>query len=141
MRYVKFHIFTMLTVSFFLAFSVQAANADNIGALVDKAGKQRMLSQKIAKAYMFMGMEIRAEKAGRQLTRSILEFNQSHNELKKLVADQEVQNMLGFLEFGKEEYTSLVKAPFSKDNAALVLDFSETMLEGSQHIVERFKWH
>ncbi|MCP4128519.1 MAG: hypothetical protein GY753_15865 [Gammaproteobacteria bacterium] len=139
MRHVKFHIFTMLTVCFLLTFSVQAANADNIGAIVDKAGKQRMLSQKIAKAYIFLGMGIREEKARRQLMRSITEFNRSHNELKKLVTDKEAQNMLNFLEFGKEEYTSLVKAPFGKENAALVVDFSETMLEGSQHIVERLK--
>ena len=112
------------------------SDKDNL-ALIDKAGKQRMLSQKIAKAYFFYTQGIRPDKTGKQLSESIREFNQNYELLKRKVKDTNIQNMLMFVEMSKDELLPLSKAPYNKDNGSIMLDYSETLLEASQDIVSR----
>ncbi len=113
-----------------------ASETDNL-ALIDKAGKQRMLSQKIAKAYFFYTQGIRPDKSSKQLSESIKEFNQNYNLLKRSIKDSNIQNMLLFVEMSKDELLPLSKATYNKDNGSIMLDYSETLLEASQDIVSR----
>ncbi len=115
------------------------ASSNNLAQLIDIAGKQRMLSQKIAKAYFFYGQGIRPDKTRKQLFDSIKEFNANFDLLKKKVKIQGVQDMLVYIDMAKTELAQLANAPYSKENAALVMDYSETMLEGSQDIVVRLE--
>ncbi len=111
----------------------------SLARLIDIAGKQRMLSQKIAKAYFFYGQGIRADKTRKQLFDSINEFDRNFKIIRKSVDNQGVQDMLVYIEMAKDELATLAKQPYSKENASLVLDYSETMLEGSQDIVSRLE--
>ncbi len=117
----------------------QAAGSPSLAKLVDIAGKQRMLSQKIAKAYFFYGQGIRPDKTRKQLLDSINEFDRNFEVIRKYVDNQGVQDMLVYIEMAKDELALLAKKPYSKENASLVLDYSETMLEGSQDIVSRLE--
>jgi hypothetical protein len=111
----------------------------NLAKLVDIAGKQRMLSQKIAKAYFFYGQGIRPDKTRKQLLDSINEFDRNYEVIRKAVDNQGVQDMLVYIKMAKDELATLAKQPYNKENASLVLDYSETMLEGSQDIVSRLE--
>jgi len=115
------------------------ATKPSLAQLIDIAGKQRMLSQKIAKAYFFYGQGIRPDKTRKQLFDSIREFNDNFEIIRKSVDNQGVQDMLVYIEMAKDELATLAKQPYSKENASLVLDYSETMLEGSQDIVSRLE--
>ncbi|WP_457667295.1 type IV pili methyl-accepting chemotaxis transducer N-terminal domain-containing protein [Thiolapillus sp.] len=118
--------------------SVDSGN-DNLANLIDIAGKQRMLSQKIAKAYFFYGKGIRRDKTHKQLLDSIREFDQNFEIIRKSTNNPAIQDMLVFIEMAKDELAQLAKQPYNKENASLVLDYSETMLEGSQDIVSRLE--
>ncbi|WP_457673178.1 type IV pili methyl-accepting chemotaxis transducer N-terminal domain-containing protein [Thiolapillus sp.] len=111
----------------------------SLAQLIDIAGKQRMLSQKIAKAYFFYGQGIRRDKTRQQLFDSIKEFDHNFEIIRKSVDNPGVQDMLVYIGMAKDELASLAKQPYSKENASLVLDYSETMLEGSQDIVSRLE--
>ena len=111
----------------------------NLANLIDIAGKQRMLSQKIAKAYFFYGKGIRPDKTRKQLLDSIREFDRNFEVIRKSTDNPGVQDMLVFIEMAKDELAQLAKQPYNKENASLVLDYSETMLEGSQDIVSRLE--
>ncbi len=135
---------TLLLLSVLLFLLVQGSAfarpaQGELATLVDIAGQQRMLSQKIAKAYFFHGLGVRPDKTRRQLTESLEAFNRNFERLKRSVKDDRVQEMLAFLELAKEELSALVMKPYSRENAALVLDYSETLLEGSQDIVKRLE--
>lgn len=123
----------MMTPSTLLADQVDYAEA------VNKAGKQRMLSQRIAKAYLFHGQNVRTDKAKQQLSNSILEFLNNHQYLKTKIKFKGVQDMLSFVEYSIDEYHDLVTQPYSKKNATKVLDLSETLLEASQDIVVKIE--
>lgn len=107
--------------------------------LINIAGMQRMLSQKIAKAYFFHGQDVRPDKTRKQLIDSIALFNKNFNILSANINDEKINDMLVFVEMSKDELLPLAKEPFNKDNGALMLDYSETLLEGSHDIVKRIE--
>jgi len=111
----------------------------NVSKLIDIAGKQRMLSQRIAKDYLYVGKKIATGKANKQLKATFSEFLKIHNKLKSLVSDAEIKNMLDFVALSSDDLKSTSSQEFTLDNAQLVLDLSESMLEGNQYIVDALK--
>jgi len=126
---------------------VEAAASPQVNELVKKdairlinvAGKQRMLSQRIAKDYLYIGKNIAADKARRQLEASLKEFRANYEKLNEMINDPEIKNLLEFVNMSLQELEGIVKQPYSMDNAQLVLDLAESMLEGSQYVVDSLK--
>ncbi len=111
-----------------------AAKGDTI-KLIDIAGRQRMLSQRMAKDYLYVGNKVAVSKARKQLEVSQREFIEAHKLLSNSINNEEVKNLLSFVEMSSEDFQTMSKEEFSKDNAQLILDLSESMLEGSQYVV------
>jgi len=107
--------------------------------LIDIAGKQRMLSQRIAKDYLYAGKKIAPAKANKQLKKSLDELLSAHQVLVKSINDPDITNLLAFVEMSTEDFEATAKEPFTIDNAQLVIDLSESMLEGSQYVVDSLK--
>jgi len=107
--------------------------------LIDMAGKQRMLSQRIAKDYLYEGKRVAPSKAHRQLKASMKELLDTHKALVKSINDPDISNLLAFVEMSSEDFEATAKEKFSIDNAQLVIDLSESMLEGSQYVVDSLK--
>ncbi len=107
--------------------------------LINIAGKQRMLSQRIAKDYLYAGRKVATSKANKQLKQSILELTASHKKLVAAINDEDIKNLLAFVEMGTEDFELTANEPFSLDNAQLIIDLSESMLEGSQYVVDSLK--
>ena len=107
--------------------------------LIDIAGKQRMLSQRIAKDYLYIGKKVAVDKARKELRASIAEFKANQAKLEEMINDPEIKNLLAFVNMSLNELEGIVQKPFSLDNAQLVLDLSESMLEGSQYVVDSLK--
>ncbi|MCG8025462.1 MAG: type IV pili methyl-accepting chemotaxis transducer N-terminal domain-containing protein [Candidatus Thiodiazotropha endolucinida] len=66
MKNTRYLLTFCLTAFLCLSFSANAADIE-LAEAVNKAGKQRMLSQRIAKAYFFLGGNVRRDKAKQQL--------------------------------------------------------------------------
>jgi hypothetical protein len=111
----------------------------NIAELLNIAGKQRMLSQRIAKDYIYIAKKVAVDKATRQIKRSLSSFKKSQEYLKKAINDPEIQNLIAFVNMSEKELEIITQKPYNLDNAQLVLDLSESMLEGSQYIVDSLK--
>jgi len=107
--------------------------------LIDIAGKQRMLSQRIAKDYLYAGKNVAKAKASKELKISLEELNTAHKLLVESINDPEIQNLLSFVQMSGEDFESTAKKAFNLDNAQLVIDLSESMLEGSQYVVDSLK--
>jgi hypothetical protein len=107
--------------------------------LIDIAGKQRMLSQRIAKDYLYAGKKIAPAKANKQLKESLDELVKAHQTLVRSINDPDIKNLLAFVEMSTEDFKTTANEPFNIDNAQLVIDLSESMLEGSQYVVDSLK--
>lgn len=114
-----------------------AVSSDN--KLINIAGKQRMLSQRIAKNYFYIGKKINVSKAKKQLKESLDLFGKNLSLLKRSLDDEEIQNMIMFIEMSSEDFDSIATTKYSLDNGAIALDLSESMLEGSQFVVSAIK--
>jgi hypothetical protein len=117
------------------------ATIDNIAELLNIAGKQRMLSQRIAKDYLYISKKVAVDKASKQFNQSLNAFRKSQKYLAETINDDEIKNLITFVDMSEKELEETAKKPFSLDNAQLVLDLSESMLEGSQYIVDSLKTH
>jgi nitrate/nitrite-specific signal transduction histidine kinase len=115
------------------------AKAHTQSELLNIAGKQRMLSQRIAKDYFYIGLGINVSKAKRQLSSSLESFNKAQKVLNKAITDDEIKNMLMFVDMSSEDFAAITSEKYTLDNGALVLDLSESMLEGSQYVVDALK--
>lgn len=107
--------------------------------LIDIAGKQRMLSQRIAKDYLYEGNKIAPAKANKQLKKSLDELLVAHKILVESINNPEIKNLLDFVEMSTEDFSATANEEFNLDNAQLVIDLSESMLEGSQYVVDSLK--
>ena len=74
-----------------------SAKADTI-KLIDIAGRQRMLSQRMAKDYMYVGNKVAVSKASKQLKTSQQEFLEAHNKLVNSINNEEIKNLLEFVQ-------------------------------------------
>ncbi len=116
-----------------------AQKQSNALELINLAGQQRMLSQRISKDYLYKGGEIAVSKADRQLTRTLKESLQAHSKLKESITDPKIINLLGFVEMNNQDIVLKTKESFNIDNAQYVLDLSESMLEGNEYVMSSLK--
>jgi hypothetical protein len=120
---------------FLLALSTASVHAaDNYSDLMNRAGMQRMLSQRIAKAYLYHGQNIAQQEASHQLNIALTRFEYNHTALKG-VKDPTMQQLLSMVENHFGRYKDLVNRPYTKENGAMVLTLSETLLRTCQEVV------
>lgn len=89
------------------------AGLDNAAA-VNIAGRQRMLSQRMVKAYLMLGQDIAAEDARRTLRESIDQFESQLAVLKTYIPTAGVEQALVTLETAWSQCRPLLAAPPSK---------------------------
>lgn len=108
--------------------------ADTI-KLIDVAGKQRMLSERIAKDYLYAGKHISTLKAKKELKKSFKELVEAQKLLVSSINNEDIKNLLTFVDMSIEDFKTTVNKKFNLDNAQLIIDLSESISEGSQYVV------
>jgi hypothetical protein len=98
-----------------------------------------MLSQRIAKDYLYKGKRVAVSKASKQMKVSLDELIASHKVLLDSINDPEIKNLLSFVELSIDDFKTTANESFTLDNAQLIIDLSESMLEGSQYVVNSLK--
>jgi nitrate/nitrite-specific signal transduction histidine kinase len=105
-----------------------------VAAALNKSGRQRMLSQRIAKAWVMLGMNILPERARAILTDSLAVQQGQFAELKGFTPNDDVRTALVQLESEWAAYrTALAAAPHLK-NAQRVYDTSESVQERAHRL-------
>ncbi len=106
----------------------QAQIAD-INSAINKAGRQRMLSQRMAKAYLQIGQAIDADRSRKILDGSISLFDRQLVELKNFAPTPEIKNTYLNLERAWLTYKDvLVGARPSAEGARRVMEVNEEVL-------------
>ncbi len=127
---------TKATVQPHVQSKAQTKEDKKIEQLIDIAGRQRMLSQRMVKDYLYKGKGVAVSKAEKELASSMNEFDKTLKTLNNSLNDPEIKNLLAFVDLSFGDFKDLTKKPFNLDNAQIALDLSESLLEGSQYVVD-----
>lgn len=127
------------TALFLMTTGSQAAGNSETAKLMEMAGKQRMLSQRLVKDYLYIGKDIAKSKAKVQLKSSLVAFQEGQKYILNVTNDENTRNLIDFVDMSLTDFTDIIAEEFHVDNAKIALDLSEALLEGSQFIVDDLK--
>lgn len=112
-----------------LAGDVALAQISDLNSAINKAGRQRMLSQRMAKAYFQIGQQIEVDRSKKLLDSSMAVFDRQLVELKNYASTPAIRETYGKLEKSWLAYKDiLIGAAPSKENARKALAISEEVL-------------
>ncbi len=118
-----------MLVGCLLAAGLAQAQITDINAAINKAGRERMLSQRMAKAYFQLGLGVDVDRSKKVLDGSIAFFDRQLVELKNFAPTPEIKETYQKLETAWLAYKdSLVGAPPNPDGGKKVLALSEQVL-------------
>jgi len=104
------------------------ANVDSMGEAINIAGRQRMLSQRIAQSYFLIGINPDSKRGNIQLKRAVAEFDRNLENLKRYQRAEPLQDTMAGVEALWIPYRTLATAPVSKANGKVLLDQSNQLL-------------
>ena len=126
----SFGSFSIAGVAVCMLPSIAIAQVVNINDAVNKAGRQRMLSQRMAKSYMALGQKIQGSNADKVLAASMALFDRQLVELNAFAPTAEIKNTYASLEESWSVYKgALVGAPATKSGADSVLNVAGKVLQ------------
>lgn len=109
---------------------------DTKGNIIDRAGKQRMLSQRMVKDYFYIAKGVNELNALKQMKKSLVHFKRTQRKLNDMITNAEIKNLIAFVDMNLKEFATLSKEEYSIDNGTIMLDLSESILEGSDYVVK-----
>jgi len=120
----------------FCALPVGKAAANVNVDMMESAKNVGIASQKIAKAYFYKHMDIRSDHADQDLQESVGQLKKDILKLHDGInADsKEEKNIAIFLSYTRDELDKALAKPYSLENGALMIDFSESLLEGADFL-------
>ncbi|RIX44643.1 MAG: hypothetical protein D3M94_14235 [Rhodocyclales bacterium GT-UBC] len=122
-----------LLVALCLASAWAQAQITDLNSAINKAGRQRMLSQRMAKAYFQIAQSVDVDRSKKILDASVAQFDRQLVELKNFAPSPEVRETYQKLEKSWLAYKDvLIGAAPSPTTGRKVLDLSEQVLEQAQ---------
>jgi nitrate/nitrite-specific signal transduction histidine kinase len=108
--------------------SAQAAAITSLNEAINKAGRMRMLSQRMAKSYCQIGQNILTDKSRRILELSIKLYQEHLEELKAFAPSADIKATYAELESIWKRYQKLLTGTPSLENARLIAQINEDAL-------------
>jgi nitrate/nitrite-specific signal transduction histidine kinase len=135
-------IFRAALLGCLMAAGVAQAQITDINSAINKAGRERMLSQRMAKAYFQLGLGVDTDRSKRVLDSSISLFDRQLVELKNFSPTPEIKDTYQKLEGAWIAYKdSLVGAPPNPEGGKKVLALSEQVLALAQQGTVQLEKH
>lgn len=106
---------------------------------VNLSGMQRMLSQRIAKAYLMIGAEIRPEQANQQLDASLARFESNLQTLASHPTTPAIAEQLQALTLLWQRYRGLALQRPSREGALVMLSLSDQLLAACEALVQQIE--
>ncbi len=102
--------------------------------ILEAAENIRFLSQEITKNYLYLYANPRRTAIKNRLNRNLDRMVENIRTISTTTSDEDTKNILEFLTYSKDQIEQLIKKRPDKESAALMLDYSESLLEGANSI-------
>ena len=126
-------IFYIFLFFFGLTLFSEAATRGDI-KVIEASENIRFLSQKIVKDYLFFYKHQDKLEIKRRLEKSLDKLNDDFRIIATTTKDGDTKDILEFLAYSKDQIEQMFNEKADKERAALMLDYSETLLEGADSI-------
>jgi hypothetical protein len=100
----------------------------------------RYLSQKITKNYLYFYANPKKSEIAAKIKKDIARMVESIRTISMTTNDEYTKNVLEFLTYSKDQIEDLIDKTPTKERAALMLDYSETLLEGANSIAKEHSY-
>lgn len=115
------------------------AEISTLSQAINESGRLRMLSQRMAKAYLLKAMDIQPEKAELQYQSSLSKFEQNLVDLKSfndsITENSALNASLSAIQSEWQHYREALTQPVSKDTASTILNLSDRTLLACEDFV------
>lgn len=116
---------------------IEPAQADitNIASAINKAGRQRMLTQRMLKAYCMIGIKVKEKQARIELHDAVTLFDSQLTELKAYAPNESIKQSLKKVGTLWETYKAMLKGPVQRSSAESMLEAADELLRASHKVV------
>jgi nitrate/nitrite-specific signal transduction histidine kinase len=137
----KSNLLTLLLLCVITTFA-SAQSTLTPGSAINIAGKQRFLSQRLGKDFVFKALNMQADIATREMQSSMILFEENLKALKAYAPEKSnAKALLTKEESLWENYKKLLAAEPTKENALAVLNFNTQLLTATNDVaVDLVKW-
>ena len=111
------------------------AASSNLGAAIDMAGRQRMLSQRVVKAYCQLGLGVTPEASRAQLDGAVRRFDQQLADLSRDLPNAEARQAHAGLQMQWQAFRRRASGEVSRDGARQLAALSEEVLRQADQLV------
>lgn len=108
--------------------------------VIEASENIRYLSQKMVKDYLFFYKHPSKLQVKHDLDKALLLLNEDFRVIVTTTKDSDTKDVLEFLAYSKDQIEEIFNSTPSDENAALMLDYSETLLEGADSIASAHKY-
>ncbi len=114
---------------------VQAEVIKTYASAINKAGRQRMLSQRIVKAYAMIGLDVQTEEAQEQLLLSVELFEKQLFELKRFSKNKDTKKTLARVEALWTPFRNIALGKVSKEGVKKLVAKDNSLLNATHQVV------
>jgi len=108
--------------------------------VIEASENIRYLSQKIVKDYLFFYKNQDKVEVKRELDRALAKLTDDFRIIATTTKDEDTKDILEFLAYSKDQIEEIFNEKADKERVALMLDYSETLLEGADSIAKAHKY-
>ena len=108
--------------------------------IIEASENIRYLSQKIVKDYLFFYKHAKKDSLKKQLNETLRYLTMDFRVIATTTKDSDTKDILEFLAYSKDQIEEILKEVPDEEKAALMLDYSEILLEGADSIANAHKY-
>ncbi|MEN8170014.1 MAG: type IV pili methyl-accepting chemotaxis transducer N-terminal domain-containing protein [Pseudomonadota bacterium] len=129
------HLLPLLFLfTFTFALPVEA-EITSISSAINKAGRQRMLTQRMVKSYCMIGIDVQTDVAEKQLKKAIDLFDLQLSELNAYSHTKLIIDSLDKVETLWLPFKKILQSPVNRENAQTLLDTNDELLRATNKVV------
>jgi nitrate/nitrite-specific signal transduction histidine kinase len=117
------------------------AQSLTINKAINKAGRQRMLTQRMTKDYLMIGAGVKVESAQKELDNAVALFEEQYLELEEFAPTEQIADSLERINMLWSEFRMEIVSEPSLDNAATIINKANVLLKASHQVVLLLQEH
>ncbi len=140
--FIKFRILKpALLIPFFLFTQQSNAVVSRNDVKLQEASEDiKFISQQMVKDYFYLSFNTQKKEIKENLNEGLLLLDSKLRLIATSTTNESTKKILTFLAYSRDQITETITMPYSVDNSAIILDYSEILLEGAEKIAEKHSY-